>query len=79
MPFNAILFVSFRSYDCFISCCFSGSFVMKVTATDADEPWTLNSMISYTIINQNPPDDMFYINRDDGSIFVKKPLLEREV
>ncbi|XP_024654439.2 desmoglein-2.1 isoform X1 [Maylandia zebra] len=55
-----------------------GSFVMKVTATDADEPWSLRSVISYTIINQNPPDDMFYINRDDGSIFVKKPLLERE-
>lgn len=52
---------------------------MKVTATDADEPWSLRSVISYTIINQNPPDDMFYINRDDGSIFVKKPFLEREV
>ncbi|XP_030607405.1 desmoglein-2-like [Archocentrus centrarchus] len=55
-----------------------GTFVMKVTATDADEPWNPNSEIVYTIIDQNPPDDRFYINREDGSIYAKKPLLERE-
>ncbi|XP_030605995.1 desmoglein-4-like [Archocentrus centrarchus] len=55
-----------------------GTFVMKVTATDADEPGNYNSKIAYTIIDQNPPDDRFYINREDGSIYAKKPLLERE-
>lgn len=50
---------------------------MKLTATDADEPGTENSQIAYTIIDQTPDDDMFYIGHD-GTIFVKN-LLDREV
>ena len=50
---------------------------MKISATDADEQGHENSQIAYSIINQNPPDDMFYI-ATDGTIYVKK-LLDREV
>lgn len=56
--------------------CFTGTSVMKITATDADEPGNKNSMIAYSIINQNPA-DMFYI-RNDGTIYVKNAL-DREV
>ncbi|XP_030611341.1 desmoglein-2-like [Archocentrus centrarchus] len=56
----------------------AGTFVMKVRATDADKPQNHASEIVYTIIKQNPPDDLFYINRKNGSIYVKKPLLDRE-
>ncbi|XP_047443630.1 cadherin-2-like [Mugil cephalus] len=54
-----------------------GTSVMKVVATDDDEPGNINSIIAYSLISQNPPDDMFYMNRD-GTIYVKKPLLDRE-
>lgn len=57
---------------------FTGASVMKVIATDADEPGNENSQIAYSIITQNPPDDMFYMDRN-GTIFVKKPTLDREV
>nr|XP_046248064.1 desmoglein-2-like [Scatophagus argus] len=55
----------------------AGTSVMKVTATDADEPGNKNSMISYSIIQQEPSHDMFYIS-SDGSIYVSKPTLDRE-
>ena len=51
---------------------------MKVIAADADEPGNKNSKIAYCIINQHPPDDMFGITRD-GTIYVKKFPLDREV
>lgn len=51
---------------------------MKVIATDADEPGNENSQIAYSIIAQNPPDDMFYMN-SNGTIYVNKPTLDREV
>lgn len=53
--------------------------VTTVTAFDADEPGNPNSQIAYSIIGQNPAEDMFYIDRQSGSIFVKKPVLDREV
>uniref|UniRef100_A0A3Q1CYH3 Cadherin domain-containing protein n=1 Tax=Amphiprion ocellaris TaxID=80972 RepID=A0A3Q1CYH3_AMPOC len=55
----------------------AGTSVMKVTATDADEPGNVNSMIVYSIMEQRPPDDMFYMDQS-GTIYVKKPLLDRE-
>ncbi|KAM7388788.1 hypothetical protein PAMP_024938 [Pampus punctatissimus] len=55
----------------------AGTSIMKITATDADEPGNDNSKIAYSIINQNPNDDMFYMD-PDGTIYVKKPLLDRE-
>uniref|UniRef100_A0A4W6EMK7 Cadherin domain-containing protein n=1 Tax=Lates calcarifer TaxID=8187 RepID=A0A4W6EMK7_LATCA len=55
----------------------AGTSVMKITATDADEPGNKNSQIGYSIVNQNPSDDMFYMT-NDGTIYVKKPFLDRE-
>ncbi|KAL3976949.1 uncharacterized protein ACER0C_020438 [Sarotherodon galilaeus] len=55
-----------------------GTFVTTVTAFDADEPGNENSQIAYSIIDQNPADEMFYIDRQNGSIFVKRPVLDRE-
>ncbi|KAK1897303.1 Desmoglein-2 [Dissostichus eleginoides] len=54
-----------------------GTSVMKITATDADEPGNKNSQIAYTILHQNPPDGMFGISQD-GTIYVKNPALDRE-
>uniref|UniRef100_A0A3Q3J028 Cadherin domain-containing protein n=1 Tax=Monopterus albus TaxID=43700 RepID=A0A3Q3J028_MONAL len=51
---------------------------MKVIATDADEPGNENSQIAYSIIAQSPFNDMFYM-RSDGTVFVNKPSLDREV
>ncbi|XP_019201960.1 desmoglein-2 [Oreochromis niloticus] len=56
----------------------TGTFVTTVTAFDADEPGNENSQIAYSIIAQNPADEMFYIDRKNGSIFVKRPVLDRE-
>ncbi|KAM4548234.1 desmoglein-2.1-like [Odontesthes bonariensis] len=50
-----------------------GTSVTKVFATDADEPGNVNSVIAYTLIDQNPPGDMFRMNLD-GTVFVKKSL-----
>uniref|UniRef100_A0A5F9CHI8 Desmoglein 2 n=1 Tax=Oryctolagus cuniculus TaxID=9986 RepID=A0A5F9CHI8_RABIT len=53
--------------------------VMKINATDADEPNTLNSKISYRIVSQepaNPP--VFYLNKDTGEIFTTSIALDRE-
>lgn len=57
---------------------FTGTSVMKITATDADEPGHENSQISYSIIDQNPPHNMFYID-NDGTIYTKDSALDREV
>ncbi|XP_070765423.1 desmoglein-2.1-like [Enoplosus armatus] len=51
--------------------------VMKIAATDADEPNHVNSQIAYTIIDQKPSHDMFDITKD-GTIYVKKSSLDRE-
>lgn len=51
---------------------------MQVLATDIDEPGNDNSLIAFTLVAQNPPDDMFYMNRD-GTIYVRNPNLDREV
>uniref|UniRef100_A0A8D3BNA7 Cadherin domain-containing protein n=1 Tax=Scophthalmus maximus TaxID=52904 RepID=A0A8D3BNA7_SCOMX len=55
----------------------AGTSVMKITATDADEPGLENSQIAYSIIAQDPSDDMFYMT-DDGTIYVNRPFLDRE-
>lgn len=51
---------------------------MKVLATDADEPSSENSAIAYSLLDQKPNHDMFYITQD-GIIKVKKNTLDREV
>uniref|UniRef100_A0A8C2I1D4 Cadherin domain-containing protein n=1 Tax=Cyprinus carpio TaxID=7962 RepID=A0A8C2I1D4_CYPCA len=52
-------------------------FVMKVTATDADEEGTLHTKIAYSIVKQQP-ENMFYIERDSGEIYVMHNTLDRE-
>lgn len=54
---------------------------MQITATDADEPGSPNSQISYKIVKQDPPDigHMFYIDESTGKIYVKESTLDREV
>ncbi|XP_068508237.1 desmoglein-2.1 isoform X2 [Syngnathus scovelli] len=51
--------------------------VTTVIATDADEPGNPNSQLFYTIVKQDPPHDMFQMNKD-GHIYVGKSTLDRE-
>lgn len=57
---------------------FSDTFAMKITATDADQEDTLHSKIAYSIVKQDP-EDMFYIDRETGGIYVMYDMLDREV
>ncbi|XP_060773610.1 desmoglein-2.1-like [Neoarius graeffei] len=54
-----------------------GKCVMKVTATDADEPGNINSQISYEIVDENPPGKMFDIY-PNGEVIVNNKNLDRE-
>ncbi|KAG5286763.1 hypothetical protein AALO_G00018490 [Alosa alosa] len=55
------------------------TYVMKVSATDADMPNTPYSQIAYTIVEQSPAGgSMFYINQETGGIYVKLKTLDRE-
>ncbi|XP_023671496.2 desmoglein-2-like protein isoform X1 [Paramormyrops kingsleyae] len=55
------------------------TYILNVTATDDDDPDTLNSKISYSIIQQNPGgNSMFYIKGASGQIYVRLPTLDRE-
>lgn len=70
-----------RSCSDYCTVCLSATLVMTVTATDADKAGTINSQISYTIVEQGPlgSPDMFYMNKATGEIFVKLSTLDREV
>uniref|UniRef100_K9J3J6 Putative cadherin egf lag seven-pass g-type receptor n=1 Tax=Desmodus rotundus TaxID=9430 RepID=K9J3J6_DESRO len=53
--------------------------VMKITATDADDPSSVNSKISYRIVSQEPADSpVFYLNKDTGEIYTTSITLDRE-
>lgn len=53
--------------------------VMKITATDADEPNTQNSKISYKVVSQEPPyPPVFYLNKDTGEVYTTSITLDRE-
>ncbi|KAM6148372.1 desmoglein-2 [Erethizon dorsatum] len=53
--------------------------VMKITATDADEPNTMNSKIAYRIVSQEPAyPSVFYLNKDTGEIYTTSIALDRE-
>lgn len=54
-----------------------GTEVTTVTATDADEPNNPNSQLAYSIVKQEPNDDMFKISLN-GTISVNKDTLDRE-
>nr|XP_055043265.1 desmoglein-2.1 [Misgurnus anguillicaudatus] len=58
----------------------AGTFVMQVVAKDEDQPGTLNSKIAYTLVKQEPNKGKLYfgIDKDNGTIFVKDPTLDRE-
>ncbi|XP_059671491.1 desmoglein-2-like [Gavia stellata] len=55
----------------------TGTFVMRINATDADEPNNLNSKIAFRIISQSPS-AAFSMNKDTGEVRVAKINLDRE-
>lgn len=55
----------------------TGTSVMRIIATDADEEGNENSQIAFSIVDQKPAGEMFYIS-NDGTIYVKNAL-DREV
>ncbi|XP_046942963.1 desmoglein-1 isoform X2 [Lynx rufus] len=57
----------------------ANTLVMRLNATDADEPNNLNSKIAFKIIRQEPSDSpMFIINRNTGEIRTMNNFLDRE-
>ncbi|NXP55679.1 DSG2 protein, partial [Heliornis fulica] len=55
----------------------TGTIVMRINATDADEPNNLNSKIAFKIISQSPS-AAFTIDKDTGIVRVAKINLDRE-
>lgn len=60
---------------------FPGTLVGRIQATDADKANTSHTKIAYSIEKQEPYHgaQLFYIDRNTGSIFVKEATLDREV
>ncbi|KAM9860535.1 cadherin-15 [Aulostomus maculatus] len=62
-----------------------GTSVMSVSATDADDPFTENAFLSYSIIGQESipanavTKTMFGINNETGAIYTRDVGLDREV
>ncbi|XP_036679583.1 desmoglein-2 [Balaenoptera musculus] len=57
----------------------ANTLVMKITATDADEPNTPNSKISYRLVSQKPANSpLFYLNKDTGEVYTTSITLDRE-
>uniref|UniRef100_A0A8C9F9R8 Desmoglein 2 n=1 Tax=Pavo cristatus TaxID=9049 RepID=A0A8C9F9R8_PAVCR len=54
-----------------------GTIVMRLNATDADEPNNLNSKIAFKIISQSPS-SAFSMNKDTGEVQVAAINLDRE-
>lgn len=72
----------FLFHFCFFFSLSPGYEVIKVNATDIDEPNNDNSDIRYFIEDQDPKlpsDNLFGINEINGVIRVKAPGLDREV
>ncbi|XP_049911255.1 cadherin-4-like [Epinephelus moara] len=57
-----------------------GTLVGRITATDADKANCSHSKIAYSLVKQEPSDgrNVFYIDRETGSIYVKENTLDRE-
>ncbi|NXS53382.1 DSG2 protein, partial [Brachypteracias leptosomus] len=55
----------------------TGTIVMRINATDADEPNNLNSKIAFRIVSQSPS-TAFSMNKDTGEVRVAKINLDRE-
>ncbi|OCT74692.1 desmoglein-2 [Xenopus laevis] len=72
----------------FISEVFSGvieeaspanTLVLKLNATDADDPNTINAKLAYKVISQEPGDiQIFEINKDTGEVYTKVSKIDRE-
>lgn len=61
---------------------FPGTYVMTVTANDADDGTTANGMVRYRIVTQtpqSPSQNMFTINSETGDIVTVAAGLDREV
>lgn len=61
---------------------FQGTYVMTVTANDADDSTTANGMVRYRIVTQtpqSPSQNMFTINSETGDIVTVAAGLDREV
>lgn len=59
-----------------------GTYVMTVTASDADDGTTANGMVRYRIMTQtpqSPSQNMFTINSETGDIVTVAAGLDREV
>uniref|UniRef100_A0AAY4CUL9 Cadherin domain-containing protein n=1 Tax=Denticeps clupeoides TaxID=299321 RepID=A0AAY4CUL9_9TELE len=58
-----------------------GTYVLNVTAKDADDVSTINAKVAYSILKQEPEGSkpVFTINRDTGEVYVKEPILDREM
>lgn len=69
----------------FLFCALTGTSVMSVSATDADDPMTENAYLSYSIIQQESVPAgaiskvMFGINNQTGAIYTRDVGLDREV
>ncbi|PKU33264.1 hypothetical protein llap_16432 [Limosa lapponica baueri] len=60
---------------------FQGTYVMTVTANDADDSTTANGMVRYRIVTQtpqSPSQNMFTINSETGDIVTVAAGLDRE-
>ncbi|NXM77703.1 DSG2 protein, partial [Serilophus lunatus] len=55
----------------------TGTIVMRINATDADEPNNLNSKIAYRIVSQSPS-AAFSMDKNTGEVRVAKINLDRE-
>uniref|UniRef100_A0A671PA71 Si:ch73-74h11.1 n=1 Tax=Sinocyclocheilus anshuiensis TaxID=1608454 RepID=A0A671PA71_9TELE len=57
-----------------------GNPVMRIVATDADEPDTINSKIAYSLLRQTPAESghMFSIDKTTGIVYVQEKTLDRE-
>ncbi|XP_034039169.1 desmoglein-2-like [Thalassophryne amazonica] len=56
----------------------AGTAIMRVRATDADQPNHPNSQIRYSIVEQGSSAGMFFIDPDTGDIMVQRNTLDRE-
>ncbi|KAF7690207.1 hypothetical protein HF521_012011 [Silurus meridionalis] len=55
-----------------------GTTVMKLSATDADEPGNINSQIFYEIVDQKPPGERMFSINQKGEVIVARENLDRE-
>ncbi|XP_061111878.1 desmoglein-2-like protein [Conger conger] len=56
----------------------SGTFVMKINATDADDPQTANGQVTYSILEQIPDGRSMFSIKETGEIYVQQSTLDRE-